>query len=280
MNIQTLLSRGFAFLNSSSISSAKLDSEILLSKALNKSREYLILNSKENLKQHNIDLFNNFLERRKKNEPIAYIVKRKEFWKENFYIDQDVLIPRPDTEILVEEVLKLFYKDSKLKILDIGTGSGCILLSILKERRNFLGTGIDVSKKALNVARFNTKLHQLSNRVKFFNSDVDKFLIGKYDLIVSNPPYIKNNDLRYLEKDVMNYEPRLALDGGKSGFSKISKVICRTSGLIKKNGKLVLEIGFDQKDKVIEILKKNRFYINKVVKDYRKKDRCIISTKL
>ena len=280
MNIQTLLSKGFAFLNSSSISSAKLDSEILLSKALNKSREYLILNSKENLKQHNIDLFNNFLERRKKNEPIAYIVKRKEFWKENFYIDQDVLIPRPDTEILVEEVLKLFYKDSKLKILDIGTGSGCILLSILKERRNFLGTGIDVSKKALNVARFNTKLHQLSNRVKFFNSDVDKFLIGKYDLIVSNPPYIKNNDLRYLEKDVMNYEPRLALDGGKSGFSKISKVICRTSGLIKKNGKLVLEIGFDQKDKVIEILKKNRFYINKVVKDYRKKDRCIISTKL
>ena len=280
MNIQTLLSRGFAFLNSSSISSAKLDSEILLSKALNKSREYLILNSKENLKQDNIDLFNNFLERRKKNEPIAYIVKRKEFWKENFYIDQDVLIPRPDTEILVEEVLKLFYKDSKLKILDIGTGSGCILLSILKERRNFLGTGIDVSKKALNVARFNTKLHQLSNRVKFFNSDVDKFLIGKYDLIVSNPPYIKNNDLRYLEKDVMNYEPRLALDGGKSGFSKISKVICRTSGLIKKNGKLVLEIGFDQKDKVIEILKKNRFYINKVVKDYRKKDRCIISTKL
>jgi len=280
MNIQTLLSRGFAFLNSSSISSAKLDSEILLSKALNKSREYLILNSKENLKQDNIDLFNNFLERRKKNEPIAYIVKRKEFWKENFYIDQDVLIPRPDTEILVEEVLKLFYKDSKLKILDIGTGSGCILLSILKERRNFLGTGIDVSKKALNVARFNTKLHQLSNRVKFFNSDVDKFLIGKYDLIVSNPPYIKNNDLRYLEKDVMNYEPRLALDGGKSGFSKISKVICRTSGLIKKNGKLVLEIGFDQKDKVIEILKKNRFYINKVAKDYRKKDRCIISTKL
>jgi len=167
-----------------------------------------------------------------------------------------------------------------LRILDIGTGSGCILLSLLKERRNFIGTGIDISKKALNVARFNAKLHQLSNRVKFFNSDVDKFLIGKYDLVVSNPPYIKKNNIKYLEKDVVSYEPELALDGGKTGFSKISKVICRASSLLKKNGKLILEIGFDQKNKVIEILKKNRFYIDKIAKDYAKRDRCIISTKL
>jgi len=280
MNIQTLLNKGFTLLSNSSISTAMLDSEILLSKVLKKNREYLILNSKENLQQENIDLFYNLVARRKKKEPIAYIVQRKEFWKEDFYIDKDVLIPRPDTEILVQEALKLFDKSFKLKFLDIGTGSGCILLSILKERRNFLGTGIDISKKALNVARFNAKLHQLSNRAKFFNSDVDKFLIGKYDLIVSNPPYIKNKNLGYLEKDVVNYEPKMALDGGKTGFSKISRVICRASDLIKKNGKLILEMGFDQKNKVIEILKKNKFYIDRVAKDYAKKDRCIISTKL
>ena len=280
MNIQALLNQGFNLLKNSPSPTAMLDSEILLSKVLKKNREYLILNYKENLPKESIELFYNLLERRKKSEPIAYIVKKKEFWKQTFYIDQSVLIPRPDTEVLVQETLKLFGKNFNLRILDIGTGSGCILLSLLKERRNFIGTGIDISKKAINVARFNAKLHQLGNRVKFFNSDVDKFLFGKYDLIVSNPPYIKNNNIKYLEKDVFDYEPEVALDGGKTGFSKISKVVCRASSLIKKNGKLILEIGYDQKSKVIEILKKNRFYINKIAKDYANKDRCIISTKL
>ncbi len=280
MNIHALLNQGFNLLKNSSRDTAMLDSEILLSKVLKKNREYLILNYKENLKKKSIELFYTLVERRKKNEPIAYIVKKKEFWKQTFYIDQGVLIPRPDTELLVQETLKLFDKNSNLRILDIGTGSGCILLSLLKERENFMGTGIDISKKAINVARFNAKLHQLSNRVKFFNSDVDKFLIGKYDLIVSNPPYIKNNNIKYLDKDVFDYEPEVALNGGKTGFSKISKVVCRASSLLKKSGKLILEIGFDQKSKVIEILEKNRFYINKIAKDYAKKDRCIISTKL
>tara|TARA_B100001250_G_scaffold375728_1_gene363505 strand:+ start:818 stop:1660 length:843 start_codon:yes stop_codon:yes gene_type:complete len=280
MNIHALLNKGFNLLKNSSRDTAMLDSEILLSKVLKKNREYLILNYKENLKKKSIELFYTLVERRKKNEPIAYIVKKKEFWKQTFYIDQGVLIPRPDTELLVQETLKLFDKNSNLRILDIGTGSGCILLSLLKERENFMGTGIDISKKAINVARFNAKLHQLSNRVKFFNSDVDKFLIGKYDLVVSNPPYIKNNNIKYLEKDVFDYEPEVALNGGKTGFSKISKVVCRASSLLKKSGKLILEIGFDQKSKVIEILEKNRFYINKIAKDYAKKDRCIISTKL
>ncbi len=190
------------------------------------------------------------------------------------------MIPRPDTELLVEETLKLFNVNSKLNMLDIGTGSGCILISILKERRNFFGTGIDISKKAINVARFNAKMHQLSNRVKFYNSDVDKFLIGKYDLVVSNPPYIKRQDLKYLEVDVKGFEPKLALDGGKDGFSKITKVISKTSTLLKKNGRFILEIGFGQKKKILSILKQNNFFINKVVKDYGKNDRCVISTKI
>ena len=280
MNIQTVLNQASKILDNSSNTLSKLDSEILLSEVIKKNRQYLILNSNEELKKENIKSFNYLVKRRKKGEPIAYLINRKEFWKQNFYINQNVLIPRPDTELLVEETLKLFNVNSKLNILDIGTGSGCILLSILKERRNFFGTGIDISKKAINVARFNAKMHQLSNRVKFYNSDVDKFLIGKYDLVVSNPPYIKRQDLKYLEVDVKGFEPKLALDGGKDGFSKITKVISKTSTLLKKNGRFILEIGFGQKKKILNILKQNNFFINKVVKDYGKNDRCVISTKI
>ena len=280
MNIQTVLNQASKTLNNSSNASFKLDSEILLSEVIKKNRQYLILNSNEELKKENIKLFNYLLKRRKKGEPIAYLINKKEFWKQNFYINQNVLIPRPDTELLVEETLKLFNVNSKLNILDIGTGSGCILLSILNERKNFYGTGIDISKKAINVARFNAKMLQLSNRAKFYNSDVDKFLIGKYDLILSNPPYIKKKDLNYLEVDIKDFEPKLALDGGKDGFSKITKVISKTSMLLKRNGKFILEIGFGQKNRILNILKKNNFFINKVLKDYGKKDRCIISTKI
>ena len=280
MNIQTLLNQASKTLKQLSNTSSKLDSEILLSKIIKKNRKYLILNSNEELKKENIKSFDYLVKRRKKGEPIAYLINKKEFWKQNFYINQNVLIPRPDTETLVEETLKLFNVNSKLNMLDIGTGSGCILISILKERRNFFGTGIDISKKAINVARFNAKMHQLSNRVKFYNSDVDNFLIGKYDLIISNPPYIKRKDLKCLEVDVRNFEPKLALDGGRDGFSEITKVISKTSMLLKKNGRFILEMGFGQKNRILNILKKNNFFINKVLKDYGKNDRCVISTKI
>jgi len=280
MNIQTLLNQASKILNNSSSVSAKLDSEILLSKVLKKNRKYLIFNSKKELKKKNIKSFNFLLERRKKGEPVAYLIKEKEFWRQNFYVNSNVLIPRPDTELLVEETLKLSNINSKLNILDIGTGCGCILLSILRERRNFMGTGIDISKKAINVARFNAKKLQLINRTRFYNSDVDKFLIGKYDIILSNPPYIKQKDLKYLEKNVVGFEPNLALDGGRDGFSKITKVINKATALIKNNGKLILEIGFDQKNETMQILKNNSFFINKVLKDYGKNYRCIVSTKI
>ncbi len=279
MKIQTLLNEGNKQLINFS-QSAKLDVEILLSEAIKKNREYLIINFKKKVDNKNIKLFKKMLNKRKKGEPIAYILNKKEFWKNSFYVDRNVLIPRPDTEVLVEEVLKLFNNNSKLNVLDIGTGSGCILLSILKERKNFYGTGIDISKKAIKVAKFNAKMHQLSNRVDFYYSDIDKFLFGKYDLVVSNPPYIKKMSLKYLEKDIKGYEPTEALDGGKCGFSEIEKVVKKTSILIKKNGRFVLEIGFDQKNKTLEILKKNGFFINKTVKDYGENDRCIICTKL
>ena len=280
MNIKNLLNNYSKKLHFLPNHIAKLDSEILLSKIIKKDRKYLILNPQQEINDQNIKLFNCLIERRKNGEPIAYIVENKEFWKNNFYINNDVLIPRPDTEILVEETLKLYKPNYKLKVLEVGVGSGCILLSILKERKNFSGVGIDVSKKAINVASFNAKTHHLENRTMFYKSDVDKFLIGKYDLILSNPPYIKKFDLKYLDKGITHFEPRLALDGGCDGFSKITKVINKASYLIKKKGKLILEIGCYQRNEIVKKLKNKKFYINKIIKDYAKNDRCITSTKI
>ena len=280
MNIENTLNEGINILQKNKISNALLDSEILLSNSIKKDKKYIILNPKEILNSEQLSKFKGLIERRKKGEPIAYLIKKKEFWKDEFFVNKDVLIPRPDSELIIEQVLKIYSKDDQLQILDIGTGSGCILLSILKERSNFYGTGIDISKKSINVSKFNAKQLNLTNRVKFFDSSVDNFSNGKYDLIVSNPPYIKQLSLKYLEKDVVNFEPKLALSGGFDGFSKIRKVIKKASILIKKNGKFILEIGFNQKNKVIKILKEEGFYVNKAIKDYGNNDRCIISTKI
>ena len=147
-NIYAELERGSKILKENFINSYWLDSELLLSKALNKKREYLFLNSKEKISDNSIDKFQNLINRRKNNEPVAYILNYKEFWRNNFYVNKNVLIPRPDTEILVEQVIKLYSREQKLSILDIGTGSGCIIISILKERQKFNGPAIDISKKA------------------------------------------------------------------------------------------------------------------------------------
>ena len=212
--------------------------------------------------------------------PLQYIIGYSDFLDFELYVNKNVLIPRPDTEMIIEQVIKTYSESSQLQVLDIGTGSGCILLSIIKERPNSYGTGIDVSRKSINVSKINAKQLNLTNRVKFIHSSVDNFNIGKYDLVVSNPPYIELLSLKYLEKDIVSFEPKLALNGGFDGFSKIRKVITKTSTLIKKKGKFILEIGFNQKNKVKEILKEKGFYVNKVIKDYGKNDRCIISTKI
>jgi release factor glutamine methyltransferase len=280
MNIENVLNEGIAILQKNKIANPQLDSEILLSNSIKRDKKHIILNPKEVLNSEQLGKFKNLIERRKKGEPIAYLINKKEFWKDEFFVNKDVLIPRPDSELIIEQVLKIYSKDDQLQILDIGTGSGCILLSILKERSNFYGTGIDISKKSINVSKFNAKQLNLTNRVKFFHSSVDNFNNGKYDIIVSNPPYIEQLSLKYLEKDVVNFEPKLALSGGFDGFSKIRKVINKTSNLIKKNGKFILEIGFNQKNKVIKILKEEGFYVNKAIKDYGNNDRCIISTKI
>ena len=280
MNINLAINEGSKILKSKFIPNPLLDAEILMANTINKDRNYILLNSSDPISKNNLNNFYKLIEQRSLGNPIAYLIKKKSFWNSEFFITKDILIPRPDTELVVENILRLTKQKSKINILDIGVGSGCIIVSILKERENFRGTGIDLSKKCLIISKKNAIAHKVSSRLKLYKSDVDKFNLGKYDLIVSNPPYIKTFDLKYLERDVAEFEPRLALDGGLDGLSEIRKVIKKSSELIKKNGKFILEIGFDQKNKVINLLKREGFYINSTQKDLANNDRCIVSTKI
>ena len=279
MNILSAINKGNNLLKSNGIVSSKLDCEILISKVLKINRADMILNMNKDLTIDQLSYFNELIEQRSKRKPIAYLTGKKEFWKYEFYVTKDVLIPRPDTEIIIEKVLELTKNKLTLNFLEIGVGSGCIILSILKERKNYYGTGIDISKKSLEICKINSDNLKVFNRMRLYKSDIDNFRYGKYDLIISNPPYIKKFDLKYLDKDVVNYEPQLALDGGLDGLSELIKVINNSTKLIKKNGILILEIGFDQTEKIKEILRKNDFFVKKVFKDLAKYNRCIVSIK-
>ncbi len=280
MNIGNAIKDAVLELNKNNIRSSKLDSEILMSKATKKDRKSLIINFEKKISKCELTYFKNLVQSRSTGKPIAYLIGKKEFWNNEFDVTENVLIPRPDTEIIIEEALKLIKNKKKLSILDIGVGSGCILLSILNEKKDFKGVGIDLSKNCLHLSKVNANKLGLKNRVKFYKSDVDNFNNGKYDLIISNPPYINRHKIRYLDKDVKNFEPNLALDGGLDGLSEVRKVINKSSELIKLNGKLILEIGFDQKYRVVKLLTSKGFYINKTLKDYANNDRCIVSTKI
>ena len=280
MNIESALKQASKFLKENNICSFNLDSEILMSRVIKKDRKFLILNQKKQIKNSELKHYQKLINKRASGKPIAYLTGKKNFWKYDFKVNEDVLIPRPETELIVEQVLKLYKNKSKLRILDIGVGSGCIILSILREKKDFFGVGIDKSKKCLDVCNINALDLKVKNRVKLFNFNIDNFNYGKYDIILSNPPYISKYEINCLEKDILNFEPRIALDGGLDGTSEIRKVINKTSKLIKKNGKFILEIAYNQKNKVIDLLKNKGFYINKIIKDYAKNDRCVISTKI
>ncbi len=277
MKVIDNLRDGCQILKGSNISSYKIDSEILMSQTLNISREELLLNLEKDIKDNEKEKYFNLINRRKKNEPIAYITNNKNFWRDNFITDKNVLIPRPDSEHLVEQTLKYIKKDQTKRILDVGVGSGCLAISVLKERLYCKCDAIDASKKALKLAKINANLHQLTNRIKFYKRDVDNFCNDKYDLIISNPPYIKQHKIKYLGS--VSYEPKIALNGGLDGLEVIRKVISKSNYLLKINGKLILEIGYDQKYKVINFLKEKNFFINKIIKDYGNNTRCIVSTK-
>ena len=278
MKIIDNLRDGYEILKSNNISSYKIDCEILMSQTLSISREEVLLNLERIVKTEEKERYFNLINRRKKNEPIAYITNNKSFWKNNFITNKNVLIPRPDSEHLVEQALRIIKKNQAKKILDIGVGSGCLSISILNERLNCKCDAIDPSKNAIKLAKINANLHQLLNRIKFYKRDVDNFYNDKYDLIISNPPYINKHKIKYLGSII--YEPKIALDGGLDGLEVIKKVISKSKHLLKINGKLILEIGYDQKYKVIRLLKEKNFFINKIIKDYGNNTRCVVSTKI
>ncbi len=279
MDIETALKKGQLILKDNKIKSAELDSDILMSQAIRKDKKYIILNYNKKIKKKDLKYFDFLIQERVKKKPIAYLTKKKDFWKYEFFIDKNVLIPRPDTEVLVEQILELTKNKASMRILEIGVGSGCIILSILKEKKKFFGIGIDISTQSLKISEINSHKLGVNRRLKLFKSNIDNFNTGKYDLIISNPPYIKKNFLKCLEKDI-SFEPVEALDGGIDGLSETRKIILKSSELIKKKGYLFLEIGFDQKNKVKKILENNGFYIKKVIKDLSNHDRCIVSIKI
>ena len=280
MNSNELIKIGTKMLLKSSKSNAELDSELILSNILKTTRERLIIYPKKKIKKILRDKFNSDIEKRKFKKPIAYIIGYKEFWKQKFITNSNVLIPRPETELIIEKVLKYYKKNEKKNLLDIGTGTGCIILSILSERKKFKGIGLDISKGAINVAIINAKMQQLENRIRFINTDVDNFFSHKYDLIVSNPPYIKKSRISSLIEDVKNFEPKLAVDGGLEGFSAVLKVINKSSKLLRKNGMLFLEIDCTQVIKTKDILLKHNFFTKEVCKDLKGNNRLVIAVKI
>ncbi len=276
MNALKLMRVGSYKLKKNNILSNILDSEILLSKSLNKSREEMLINLNITINKKNIKKFNQFLNRRLKKEPVAYILGEKEFWSKKFLINNGVLIPRPETELLVDRLSRI-YKEKKISILDMGTGSGCIIISLISILTKSYGDGIDISNKAISLAKKNANKYKLSNRIKFFKKSFNDIFSKKYDLIVSNPPYVMSKDIKNLSDDIKRFEPILALDGGNDGLDLIKKIIYKSKNILKINGTLAIEIGKGQFKKVSKILFDNKYRIYEVIKDYKHNVRCILA---
>ena len=276
MNAFEIIKFGSNLLKEKKIPSFILDSEILLSKILNKTRENVLINLDQKINIKNISTYKEYLKRRSNNEPIAYILGEKEFWSKKFNVNKDTLIPRPETELLVDKILKI-YQEKQISILDIGTGSGCIVISLLSSLKTSNGVGIDISKNAILMAKKNALKHKLSRRVKFLNKSINNIFSKKFDLIVSNPPYVDSKDIKNLSDDIKRFEPRIALDGGNDGLDLIKKVIYKSKDILKIKGLLALEIGNEQIKKVSKILIDNNFRIKHVIKDYKTNVRCVFA---
>ena len=279
MIAEKIIEKASKILKKNNIQSHELDAQLLLSNIMKVKREYLIINNKLNIPEKIIGKYDLAIKRRIKREPVAYITGKKEFWNDSYLVNRGTLIPRPETELLIYKIVN-FFKHKKINVLDIGTGSGCVLLSILKELNFARGVGIDVSSKAIKIAEVNSKNLKLSNRSKFKVVNLDKFNLGKYDLIVSNPPYIPSKDIKNLSKDIINYEPLTALNGGSDGLDLIKKVIYKSNYLLKKEGLLALEIGHSQYQKVSCILRSNGYREMGKEYDFNRNVRCIIGTKV
>jgi len=261
---------------------SRLDSEILVSHLINIPRENIYSKLKENLPLNKTEELQKLVSRRAKKEPIAYILNNKEFWSTNFYVDRSVLIPRPETEVLIDLILsQINNKNNYLNILDIGTGSGCILISLLKELAKAKGIGVDKSSKAIAIAKKNSISQQVDKRAFFKNVNLEEIKLDKkFDLIVSNPPYLPDVSIKNLNSDIKLYEPKIALQGGVQGVDFLYKIIGLASKILKINGLLALEIGDNQFYILAKYLKKNRFKILDKYILINKQVRCLLATKL
>jgi release factor glutamine methyltransferase len=261
---------------------SRLDSEILVSHLINIPKESIYSKLKENLPSNKTKELQKLVSRRVKKEPIAYILNNKEFWSTNFYVDRSVLIPRPETEVLIDLILsQINNKDNYLNILDIGTGSGCILVSLLKELTKAKGIGIDKSSKAIAIAKKNSISQQVDSRSSFKNINLENIKFDKkFDLIVSNPPYLPDVSMKNLNLDIKLYEPKIALQGGVQGVDFLCKIITLASKILKIKGLLALEIGDNQFHILAKYLKENRFKILDKYTLINKQVRCLLATKL
>ena len=280
MKTNELLKIGSTTLKEKKIVSFILDSELLLSNVLQTNREDLLLNLSQPVSKKDFFKYSNLIHRRSSHEPVAYILNKKEFWSKFFNVTKDTLIPRPETELMVDQLIKKYKNKKNISILDIGTGSGCIIISLLSELNNSFGVGIDISHRAINIAKKNAINHCIGTKIKFLNISLTKYFNRKHDLIVSNPPYISTIEFKYLSEDIKKFEPRIALDGGNDGLDLIKKVIYKTKDILKINGTLALEIGNRQFRKVSKILINNNFKIEFRINDYQDNIRCIIAKKL
>ncbi len=274
MKIQEAIITGIKRLNEKNIEEASFKTRILLASILSCNREELIIKSEELLKKEDEKTFQNAIERISNGYPLEYITNSKEFMKMKFYVDENVLIPRYDTEILVEEAIKISKENNKKEILELCTGSGIIAISLAKYLEDIKITATDISKKAIDIARKNANKLLQKNKIEFIKSDMFENINKKFDIIVSNPPYIKTEVIKEYS---LEYEPKIALDGGADGLKFYNIIIENAHKYLNKNGFLILEIGYDQKEEVIDIAKKTNRYSNiYCIKDLYKNDRVIV----
>ena len=278
MTIKETIRKGMIILKTNNVTEPNIKSRLIMQFVLNKPREYLVVYDKEKLTLRQEVNYFKAIKKLCNGIPIQHITNRQEFMKMTFFVDENVLIPRPDTEILVEEVIKIAKKINAKKILDLCTGSGAIAISLAKYIDKSNITAVDISDKALNVAKSNAKNNEVEDRITFVESDLFKNLKKeKYDIIVSNPPYIKKEVLKKLDKEVQK-EPKLALDGGYDGLDFYRKIINKAEEYLKFNGYLCFEIGYDQKEDVENLLKEQEKYINITCKkDLCDNDRVVIA---
>lgn len=278
MTIKETIKKGMIDLKTNGISEPNLKARLIMQYVLNKTRQYVLVHDNEILTLRQEVNYFKAIKKLIQGIPLQHITHMQEFMKMNFYVDENVLIPRPDTEILVEEVIKIAKKINAKKILDMCTGSGAIAVSLAKYIENSEITAVDISAKALNIAKKNAKSNLVEEQITFINSNLFENLVGqKYDIIVSNPPYIRKDVIKTLDEEVQK-EPIIALDGGEDGLDFYRKIIKQGYQFLKYKGYLCLEIGYDQKIDVIELIENEEKYIDIYCKkDLYENDRIVIT---